>query len=177
MKRKFIEDALTNSTSLRVASVYVIVLNREKTYDPLLNQKAFKSRKYIGDSKFIESSSEEDEAELAAKEEYNKKIDFIKSANDGSKKAKLNLIKGGHKRSMYDSDTNGNGDSNMNSTSASSNIAQFKKLLLERKDFQQNNNMSDSDKPIKPRKISSVSTGPTFKRVSKRDDDGVPYKY
>jgi hypothetical protein len=53
-----------------VASVYVIVLNREKTYDPLLNQKPFKSRKYIGDSKFLDSSSEEDEAEKAAREEY-----------------------------------------------------------------------------------------------------------
>lgn len=34
-KKKFVEDALQNSTSLRVASVYVIVVNREKTYDPV----------------------------------------------------------------------------------------------------------------------------------------------
>lgn len=44
VKKKFVEDALNNSTSLRVASVYVIVVNREKTYDPLLNQKVYKSR-------------------------------------------------------------------------------------------------------------------------------------
>ena len=29
----------------------------------------------------------------------------------------------------------------------------------------------------KPRKISSLSTGPTFKRVIKKDDDGPTYKY
>jgi len=37
VKRKFVDDALFNSTSLRVASVYVVVVNREKTYDPALN--------------------------------------------------------------------------------------------------------------------------------------------
>ena len=37
VKRKFVDDALYNSTSIRVASVYVIVVNRDKTYDPLLN--------------------------------------------------------------------------------------------------------------------------------------------
>jgi hypothetical protein len=37
VKKKFVDDALYNSTSIRVASVYVIVVNREKTYDPLLN--------------------------------------------------------------------------------------------------------------------------------------------
>ena len=37
VKKKFVEDALFNSTQIRVASVYVIVINRDKTYDPLLN--------------------------------------------------------------------------------------------------------------------------------------------
>ena len=37
VKKKFVEDALYNSTSIRVASVYVIVINREKAYDPLVN--------------------------------------------------------------------------------------------------------------------------------------------
>ena len=35
VKKKFIDDALYNTTSLRVASVYVIVINREKGFDPL----------------------------------------------------------------------------------------------------------------------------------------------
>ena len=35
VKRKFVDDALYNSTNLRVASVYVLVVNREKTLDPL----------------------------------------------------------------------------------------------------------------------------------------------
>ena len=48
VKKKFVEDALFNSTQIRVASVYVIVINREKTYDPLLNQKFFKPRKRLG---------------------------------------------------------------------------------------------------------------------------------
>ena len=42
VKKKFVDDALYNSTSIRVASVYVIVVNREKTYDPIINQKFFK---------------------------------------------------------------------------------------------------------------------------------------
>ena len=42
VKKKFVEDALYNSTSIRVASVYVIVINREKAYDPLLNQKQYR---------------------------------------------------------------------------------------------------------------------------------------
>ena len=33
VKKKFIDDALYNSTSIRVASVYVIVVNRERTFD------------------------------------------------------------------------------------------------------------------------------------------------
>ena len=37
VKKKFIEDAINNSTNIRVASVYVIVVNRERTFDPLLN--------------------------------------------------------------------------------------------------------------------------------------------
>ena len=43
VKKKFIDDALYNSTSLRVASVYVIVVNREKTFDPIINQKHMNS--------------------------------------------------------------------------------------------------------------------------------------
>ena len=35
VKKKFIDDAIYNSTSIRVASVYVIVINRDKAYDPL----------------------------------------------------------------------------------------------------------------------------------------------
>ena len=33
VKKKFIEDALVNSTQMRIASVYVIVINREKMND------------------------------------------------------------------------------------------------------------------------------------------------
>ena len=39
VKKKFVEDALQNSTSIRVASVYVMVINREKTYDPQVSKK------------------------------------------------------------------------------------------------------------------------------------------
>ena len=67
VKKKFVDDALFNSTSLRIASVYVIVINREKTFDPVLNQSVFRSSKKKG---IGESSSEEDEAERVAKEEY-----------------------------------------------------------------------------------------------------------
>ena len=49
VKKKFIEDALFNSTSIRVASVYVIVINRERTYDPILNARTFKARKKMSE--------------------------------------------------------------------------------------------------------------------------------
>ena len=65
VKKKFVEDALFNSTQIRVASVYVIVINRDKTHDPLLNQKFFKSRKRMSNNRNgsvpIESSSEEED--------------------------------------------------------------------------------------------------------------------
>ena len=64
VKKKFVEDALNNSTSLRVASVYVIVVNREKTYDPLLNQKVYKSRIKMLQEKAADSSTEEDIDEM-----------------------------------------------------------------------------------------------------------------
>ena len=38
-KKKFVEDALNAESADRVASVYVIVLNREKNYDPALSHK------------------------------------------------------------------------------------------------------------------------------------------
>ena len=64
VKKKFVEDALNNSTSLRVASIYVIVVNREKTYDPLLNQKVYKSRIKMLQEKAADSSTEEDVDEM-----------------------------------------------------------------------------------------------------------------
>lgn len=39
VKKKFIEDALNTPTNSRVASVYVLVINREKNYDPIISQK------------------------------------------------------------------------------------------------------------------------------------------
>ena len=113
MKKKFVDDALYNSTSIRVASVYVIVVNREKTYDPFLNQKFFKARKRISDNaQAADSSDEEDD------QEHNS------MRKDGMRLiANANLINHGKKRSMYDSDTNGGLQTDgMNSTSASSNV-------------------------------------------------------
>ena len=37
VKKKFIEDALTTPTNGRIASVYVLVINREKNYDPIIS--------------------------------------------------------------------------------------------------------------------------------------------
>lgn len=70
VKKKFVEDALNNSTSLRVASVYVIVVNRERTYDPLLNQKVYKSRIKMIQEKAADSSTEEDVDEKQARDQY-----------------------------------------------------------------------------------------------------------
>lgn len=38
-KKKFVEDAIGSGNNNRVASVYVVVLNREKNYDPVLSHK------------------------------------------------------------------------------------------------------------------------------------------
>lgn len=113
VKKKFVDDALYNSTSIRVASVYVIVVNREKTYDPFLNQKFFKARKRISDNAANADTSEEEE------DQENNTI-----RKDGVRLiANANLIAHGKKRSMYDSDTNGGLQTDgMNSTSASSNV-------------------------------------------------------
>jgi hypothetical protein len=43
MKKKFLMDALYKVSSERIASVYVIVVNREKNYDPILSQKLGKN--------------------------------------------------------------------------------------------------------------------------------------
>jgi len=61
------------------------------------------------------------------------------------------------KRSLYDSDSNQVGDQYMNSTSTSSNVPQFKKLL-EKKELR------DSEGVVKTKRSSQISTGPTFKR-------------
>ena len=63
------------------------------------------------------------------------------------------------KRSMYESDNNGTiATDNMNSTSASSNLPQFKKLLQDKK---ANDEHQQKFKSIKSKPI---STGPSFKR-------------
>jgi len=134
VKKKFIDDALYNSTSLRVASVYVIVVNREKTFDPIINQKHMNSiQKNL---KQLDTSDEEEEQAKAPKPVVNP-----------------TLIKA-QKRSMYDSDTNGNLD-NLNSTATSSNVPQFKKLIQDK---------AESEAKFKQVKAKGVSAGPAFKR-------------
>lgn len=62
VKKKFIEDALYNSTSIRVASVYVIVVNRDKTFDPISNKQMNKLHKKVLSEmhKSAEDSSDEE---------------------------------------------------------------------------------------------------------------------
>jgi hypothetical protein len=43
-KKKLIEDALCPDSNMRQASVYVVVVSREKNYDPTLNRKRLKKR-------------------------------------------------------------------------------------------------------------------------------------
>lgn len=72
---------------------------------------------------------------------------------------------------MYDSDTNGGLYDNMNSTSASSNVPHFKKLIFDKN--------SDTEKgALKSAKgrVSSNDQG-NYKRVKKGDDSNAPYKY
>lgn len=37
VKKKFIEDAMSTKNDARIASVYVLVINREKNYDPIIS--------------------------------------------------------------------------------------------------------------------------------------------
>ena len=94
----------------------------------------FKYRKMISDQRFNESSSEEDEAMKAAKDEFQKQQKQLKrNNNDVSVRKDTNPgLMASKKKSLYDSDTNGAGQENMNSTSASSNITLFKKLILDK---------------------------------------------
>ena len=133
VKKKFIEDALYNSTSIRVASVYVIVVNREKTYDPVTNKQMKHHKKILSEMhKSNEDSSDE--------EEINNQIkmhDPIRHGRDLRKSANPHLM-ASKKASMYDSDTNHGpnaniteGDSNNTNTNNNNNNGglQFKKLL------------------------------------------------
>ena len=52
-----------NSTQLRIASVYVIVINREKMYDSQLHNR-FRPRPKPGIKNMIDTSSDEDDDEL-----------------------------------------------------------------------------------------------------------------
>lgn len=163
VKKKFVDDALYNSTSIRVASVYVIVVNREKTYDPNLNQKAFKSRKKIANgSLVVESSSEEEESQLTKDKSEDFKQHEVRRGGGKDlirRSANPNMITAG-KKSLYESD-NAMGEA---PTSANSNMPNFRRLGSENKD----------DK-LKGEKNASV---PRFKRVQKKDDENsMPYKY
>jgi len=37
VKKKFIDDAMSAKNEARTASVYVLVINREKNYDPVIS--------------------------------------------------------------------------------------------------------------------------------------------
>lgn len=115
-KKRFVDDALIYSTSNRIASVYVIVVNREKANDPMSVERKFKSQKRTSDKHHvIESSEEEDEKKPVEIREEKAKI---RSVNQS--------IHGKHK-SLYESDNGTIATDNLNSTTASSNIPQFKK--------------------------------------------------
>ena len=155
VKKKFIDDALYNSTSIRVASVYVIVVNREKTIDPQSLHRPFKAKRRNSPSRLAEeSSSEENDVSIDnANNVDNRGIRRSANPNFGHNK----------KRSMYDSDTNdmskllGYPDT-MNSTSTSTNIPQFKKLVAD-KGF-----LNHEDKVLNKKRSAQISTGPNFKR-------------
>ena len=152
-KRKFVEDALYNSTSLRVASVYVIVVNREKTHDQVAHQKIFKSNRRQTGEQFIESSDEDEVQESKITEP--KVVKVNEQVPEKSKHFNVHS----KKRSMYESDNNGTiATDNMNSTSASSNLPQFKKLLQDKKTNDEN------QQKFKSIKSKPISTGPSFKR-------------
>lgn len=78
---------------------------------------------------------------------------------------------------MYDSDTNdmskllGYPDT-MNSTSTSTNIPQFKKLVADKGFLNQEDN-----KVLNKKRSAQISTGPNFKRQLKKEEDNNTYRY
>ena len=82
VKKKFVDDALYQNSHERVASVYVVVLNRQKNYDPVISQKITQLQRQEGKFKARNvslnvksnvdkiSSSSEDEAETKARMEH-----------------------------------------------------------------------------------------------------------
>ena len=155
VKKKFIDDALYNSTSIRVASVYVIVVNREKTFDPVLQNKIkIVPKKCVSDLKHNDESSEEDE-------EHRLREHIRRTANPNLINAK--------KQSLYDSDAQPFNYENMNSTQSSQYLpAQFKKLLQEK------TLAIGQDPNFAKLKAKTNSTGPIIKRQYK---DELGYKY
>ena len=103
VKKKFIDDALYNSTSIRVASVYVIVVNREKTFDSAMQNriKIMPAKKCVSDLKHNDESSEDDE-------EHRLRDQIRRTANP-------NLIHS-KKQSLYESYSQALGYENMNIT-------------------------------------------------------------
>jgi len=148
-----------------VASVYVIVVNREKTIDPQSLHRPFRAKRRNSPSRMAEeSSSEENDASID-----NTAGGVRRSANPNFGHSK--------KRSMYDSDTNdmskmlGYPDT-MNSTSTSTNIPQFKKLVAEKGFLNQEDN-----KVLNKKRSAQISTGPNFKRQLKKEEDNNTYRY
>jgi hypothetical protein len=47
-KKKFLDDALYMPPRERIASVYVVVVNREKNYDPTINNKSRTKKRVSG---------------------------------------------------------------------------------------------------------------------------------
>lgn len=77
------------------------------------------------------------------------------------------------KRSLYDSDANGYTHEGMNTTSASSNIANFKKLMQEKSMSQ---GISANLGAKKSKKLGPIA--PNIKRnVNKNDEFNTAYKY
>lgn len=80
VKKKFIDDALYINSNERMASVYVVVINRHKNYDPVINQKMTQIQRQkprqisVNPKSNVEkaSSSSEDEAETKARMEHQK---------------------------------------------------------------------------------------------------------
>jgi hypothetical protein len=132
VKKKFIDDALYNTTSLRVASVYVIVINREKAFD-LLSSQPFKitnTKHQLTQSQYQPQQNEESSEEVD---------DFIKQQEQQVQKTKDTLrrsanphLNSNFKSSLYEQD-NIVADKNENISESNKALPTFKATLLQEK--------------------------------------------
>lgn len=74
-KKKFLDDALYTTPKERMASVYVVVVNREKNYDPTTNNKS-RIKKRVSGLAPLRPISKADDSSSSDQEVVQQRLEF-----------------------------------------------------------------------------------------------------